>query len=119
MGGETLPVFVLACVRCGKTVSGGEDRCPRCGASFDGLTFECPFCGKHVTSGQHECDSCGTRFEAFAGEVAETSVISLDSGIGSSGLQPREDLTYECPACGESVEESDDRCSHCGIMFAE
>lgn len=119
MAEKSLPVFLLACVECGKTVSGTEDKCPRCGTSFEGLNFECPFCGEQVSMGQRRCESCGTEFEVFAVEVAEASAISLDSGVGPSTPQSKEELAYECPACGKSVDEADDKCPHCGATFTD
>ncbi|MDH3365291.1 MAG: zinc ribbon domain-containing protein [Thermoplasmata archaeon] len=122
MAQESLPVFILACVACGKTVSGGEEKCPRCGVSFAGVRFECPFCGEHVSMRERKCSSCGTEFEVFAEEVAEASAISLDSGIESPAAaqsSPAEELVYECPACGKSVAETDDKCPHCGAAFTE
>ncbi|UCE81111.1 MAG: zinc ribbon domain-containing protein [Methanobacteriota archaeon] len=117
MADKSLPVFVLACVECGKTVSGNEEKCPRCGISFEGLGFECPFCGGHVSTNQRRCESCGTEFEVFASEVAEASAISLDSGTSISTPEPKDSLEYECPACGKSVGEVDDKCPHCGANF--
>lgn len=119
MAEESLPVFILACVECGKTVSGMEECCPRCGKSFEGLNFECPFCGEQVSLHQHKCDSCGTEFEVFAVEVAEASTISLDRGDRLVRSTPREELSYECPACGKPVAESDDKCPNCGAAFTE
>ena len=119
MADKSLPVFVLACVECGKTVSGGEGKCPRCGVSFEDLDFECPFCGEHVSAGQHTCDSCGTQFEIFAAEVADASAISLDSEHESLTEERTEELEYECPACGKAVSETDDKCPHCGASFTE
>ena len=118
MAEESPPVFVLACVSCGKTVSGDEEKCPRCGVSFEDRKFECPFCGEHTTSAEKKCGSCGTEFEIFAEEVAETSVIELDS---SSGSEPsgKDGATFECPACGKAVDEADEKCPHCGAIFTE
>jgi rubrerythrin len=120
MGEDSPPVFVLACVACGKTVSGNEDECPRCGASFEDREFECPFCGEHTTSANLRCEACNTEFEVFAEEVAETSSVELDGadeavsegeGGGESG--------FECPACGKAVGDADEKCPHCGAMFSE
>jgi DNA-directed RNA polymerase subunit RPC12/RpoP len=126
MAEQSLPVFILACVACGKTVSGKEDKCPRCGASFEELEFECPFCGEKVTASQSKCVSCDTEFEIFAEEVAEASSVELDS----EGSAPEEaplltegeapdQASYECPSCGKPVGESDTKCPHCGVMFSE
>jgi predicted amidophosphoribosyltransferase len=123
MAEQSLPVFVLACVACGKTVSGKEEKCPRCGASFDDVEFECPFCGETVTASQNKCESCSTEFEIFAEEVAEVSSVDLDSeaaGAPPQAEEPRPDpVTYECPSCGKQVGDSDNRCPHCGAMFSE
>ncbi len=122
MAQDSLPVFVIACVACGKTVSGNEEKCPRCGASFAGVKFECPFCGEHVSINERKCGSCGTEFEVFAEDVAEASTISLDSESESLVLTPpsgSEEIAYECPACGKPVAESDDACPHCGARFTE
>lgn len=119
MAEESLPVFVLACVSCGKTVSGDEDKCPRCGISFEDRKFECPFCSEHTTSANMRCESCGTEFEIFAEEVAETSTIELDSP-SQSEPPPKDDApTFECPSCGKNVGEEDKKCPHCGAVFTE
>jgi len=123
MAEQSLPVFILACVGCGKTVSGREGKCPRCGASFDDMEFECPFCGETVTASQNKCESCGTEFEIFAEEVAEMSIVSLDSEGTEPSSQPEppgaDQAVYECPACGKPVGEADTKCPNCGAMFSE
>ncbi|HIH01365.1 TPA: hypothetical protein HA259_04705 [Thermoplasmata archaeon] len=125
MADQSHPVFILACVTCGKTVSGNEEKCPRCGTSFEGMEFECPFCGEKVTTTDTMCPFCKTEYEIFAEEVAETSSVELDSpGSPPSDAQEQEagkpeKAEYECPACGKSVGESDNKCPHCGAMFSE
>ncbi len=118
-----MPVFVLACVGCGKTVSGREEKCPRCGASFDDVEFECPFCGETVSASQSKCGSCGTEFEIFAEEVAEMSAIPLDHEDDGPSSQPEQrgidQTVYQCPSCGKPVGESDTKCPNCGAMFTE
>ena len=123
MGQEPLPVFVFGCVSCGKTVAGTEDKCPRCGASFDDVKFECPFCGELVSPRQRRCSSCGTEFGEFAEEVSETSAIDLDRESDSPPTEASQDgsveaVTYECPQCGKPLSESDDRCPNCGARFS-
>jgi len=121
MAEQTLPVFILACVGCGKTVSGNETKCPRCGTSFDEMKFECPFCGETVTASQKKCDSCGTEFEIFAEDVVETSSVALDSEGTEPSSQPEQpgvgQAAYECPSCGKPVGETDTKCPSCGAMF--
>ncbi|HUU07321.1 MAG TPA: zinc ribbon domain-containing protein [Thermoplasmata archaeon] len=123
MAEQPLPVFVLACVGCGKTVSGREEKCPRCGASFDDIEFECPFCGETVTALQSKCESCGTEFEIFAEEVAEMAVVALDREAIETSSQPEQpgagQAVYECPSCGKPVDESDTKCPNCGAIFTE
>ena len=120
MADDSLPVFILACVSCGKTVSGKEEKCPRCGASFEDLDFECPFCGEAVKLSQNKCGSCGTEFEVFAGEVAESSSVELDGeeSAAPSGKSGESPVEYECPACGKPVGEEDTKCPHCGAVFS-
>ena len=123
-----MPVFVFGCMSCGKTVAGTEKTCPRCGASFEDAKFECPFCGELISPGEKSCRTCGTEFSSFSGEVSETSVIELDGREGSAeeplpaepevdGEEP-EVVSFECPACGKQVAESDSKCPHCGAMFS-
>jgi len=112
MDDKGVPVFVFACVSCGKTVSGSERTCPRCGASFEDVRFECPFCGTLVSPDQHTCPSCKTEFSVFAGDVAETATIELDGDGG-------EVEEFECPACGKPVSSDDQKCPHCGALFSE
>ncbi len=122
MADGPMPVFVLGCVACGKTVSGNESQCPRCGASFEDMKFECPFCGELIRSDARRCQSCGTQFDVFAEEVVESTSVELDSeettapepetGGGSS-----DEVSYECPSCGKPVAESDDTCPSCGARF--
>lgn len=116
MADQSPPVFVLACVSCGKTVSGSEGKCPRCGASFEELRFECPFCGKLVSPGAARCRECGTEFCVFAETVDEASSVDLDGSEGEVGGPAKEE--YECPACGKPVGEKDATCSHCGARFS-
>lgn len=115
---DATPVFVFGCISCGKTVSGNEPSCPRCGTSFKGLKFECPFCGELVSPSDHRCTSCGTEFATFAEDVADTSSVSLD-GARTSGTadSPAESVEFECPNCGKSVSENDRECPHCGAVF--
>ncbi|UCE90836.1 MAG: zinc ribbon domain-containing protein [Methanobacteriota archaeon] len=117
MAEDPPPVFVLACVSCGKTVSGNEIKCPRCGALFDDREFECPFCGEHTTSDDSRCKACSTEFEVFAEEVAETATVRLD-GLDSQA-KADEGPNLECPACGRTVGEAERKCPHCGAMFSE
>ena len=130
MGKEPMPVFVFACIACGKTVSGSERSCPRCGASFEGVMFECPFCGELVSPSQRKCGSCGTEFGSFSEEVSETSAVDLDGSEGPvsevaqptpetppSAEKPSEVVEFECPACGKPVGENDTTCPSCGARF--
>lgn len=133
MGEEPMPVFVFACVACGKTVAGNEPSCPRCGASFEGVMFECPFCGELVSPTQSRCESCGTEFGSFSEEVNETSAVDLDGAEGAAEAEPdpqaerqeepgseepaHDETEFECPVCGKSVGENDTKCPHCGAMF--
>jgi rubrerythrin len=128
MGKDPMPVFVFGCISCGKTVAGNEPRCPRCGASFEGVMFECPFCGELVSPAQQKCPKCETEFSAFSEDVSETSSVNLDgedTGTDEGPQQPSESeaevgkgaTEFECPACGKSVSESDTRCPHCGANF--
>ena len=134
MAQDPLPVFVFGCLVCGKTVSGNESKCPRCGASFEDVRFECPFCGELTSPSQSRCDACGTEFTAFAEEVSETSSINLDGSEGEGAPaepvpeeQPEkpaeaaapEPVEYECPNCGKPVGEKDSACPHCGASFTE
>jgi len=127
MADKSLPVFVFGCASCGKTVSGREKTCPRCGASFEGVMFECPFCGELVSPSDRSCASCGTEFESFAEDVSEVCSVDLD-GPSEASKQPSQEqarksdegteaVEYECPVCGKSVSESDTRCPHCGAQF--
>lgn len=119
MSEEPHPVFVLACLACGKTVSGSETKCPRCGASFEDMCFECPFCGEVVSAVQTRCDECGTEFSLFAEAVDEAATLELD-GPGEGGATEVIDAaSYECPACGKPVGENDESCPHCGARFTE
>ncbi len=128
MGNDPMPVFVFGCISCGKTVSGNEPRCPRCGASFEGVMFECPFCGELVSPAQRKCPKCGTEFSSFSEDVSETSSVDLDGEASGAGKNPplasgskaeaaEGETEFECPACGKSVSESDTRCPHCGAVF--
>ncbi|MEM0344243.1 MAG: zinc ribbon domain-containing protein [Thermoplasmata archaeon] len=128
MAEHSLPVFVFGCTSCGKTVSGREAACPRCGASFEGVMFECPFCGELVSPTDRACESCGTEFESFAEEVSEASSVDLDGPVeppesASRSSQAREipqsseTVEYECPVCGKPVGENDMKCPHCGAQF--
>jgi len=118
MDEPSAPVFVLACISCGKTVSGGEKVCPRCGASFENLRFECPFCGELVSPSDTCCHSCKTEFALFAGEVEETSSIDLDGGEAPTDRPSGGDAEYECPSCGKPVGAEDKQCPHCGANFS-
>jgi len=123
MAEEDMPVFVFGCMSCGKTVSGKETSCPRCGASFEGVVFECPFCGEPVSPRQTRCENCGTEFSAFSEGVSETAQVELDGGDhpAASAPSPHDDsdsVDYECPSCGKPVSEKDDECPHCGARFA-
>ncbi len=114
------PVFILACIACGKTVSGSEKSCPRCGASFDEVRFECPFCGELVKLDSTRCASCGTEFSVFAESVDENSSVVLDGPENDVAEAQGPDITeYECPACGKPVSENDDVCPSCGAKFSE
>ncbi len=116
MADPSSPVFVLACVSCGKTVSGSEAKCPRCGASFEEVRFECPFCGELVSPGQSRCPECGTEFSIFADAVDEASSVGLDGPVEDA---PDEVSEFECPACGKAVGADDTECPHCGARFSE
>lgn len=118
MADPSTPVFVLACVSCGKTVSGSEAECPRCGASFKDVCFECPFCGEVVSAGDSKCPTCGTEFSIFADAVDEASSVDLD-GPSESGTEESQVEEYECPACGKPVGAQDTDCPHCGAHFSE
>jgi predicted amidophosphoribosyltransferase len=143
MADDVPSVFVLACVACGKTVSGSEATCPRCGASFEDLCFECPFCGSIVSAGATKCSECNTEFSIFAEAVDDAASVELD-GPFEEAVQPSEPAAaepqaalpepvaepelpapvaetneYECPACGKPVGEKDDACPHCGARFTE
>ena len=121
MAKDPLPVFVFGCVSCGKTVEGGETSCPRCGASFEKVKFECPFCGELVSPADRKCAACGTEFAAFAQEVSVTSHVELDGSemraIDDSDTRRDQPVSYECPACGKPVSETDASCPHCGARF--
>lgn len=119
MSEESPPVFVLACLACGKTVSGSEGKCPRCGASFEDMCFECPFCGQIVSAVQTRCDECGTEFSVFAEAVDEATSLELDGPGEAPQAEPTDAAAYECPACGKPVGESDEACPHCGARFTE
>ncbi len=122
MAKEPLPVFVFGCMSCGKTVAGNEDKCPRCGASFEEVTFECPFCGELVSPREKRCSECGTEFAEFAEEVLETAAIELDSTTSNAQFPAsevsKEELSYECPQCGAPLGEDDTKCPSCGARFA-
>jgi RNA polymerase subunit RPABC4/transcription elongation factor Spt4 len=113
MDDESKPVFVLACASCGKTVSGGESACPRCGVSFEDLRFECPFCGELVVPELRKCPSCGTAFDVFAEDVADKATVELDG----HQTAPEEVAGFECPNCGKAVSEGDKECPGCGARF--
>jgi rubrerythrin len=122
MADKPMPVFILGCVACGKTVSGTESKCPRCGVSFEDMRFECPFCGELIRSDIRRCNSCGTSFDVFAEDVVESTSVNLDSSDSTapepgSDDEPSEEVTYECPSCGKSVSESDEACPSCGARF--
>jgi rubrerythrin len=119
MDETSAPAFVFGCLACGKTVSGGEPKCPRCGASFEDVKFECPFCGELISPEEHRCPSCGTEFAIFADEVSEKSSIDLDNGSADPAEVDAGSTEFECPACGKSVSESDKSCPHCGALFSE
>ena len=119
MSEEDMPVFVFGCMSCGKTVSGKEKSCPRCGASFEGVVFECPFCGDAISPEQTRCNGCGTEFSSFSEGVSETAAVDLD-GEGRPrhvGVE-KDSAEYECPTCGKPVSESDNECPHCHARFA-
>jgi len=119
MADQSPPVFVLACIACGRTVSGSEAKCPHCGASFEGLRFECPFCGQMVSPGEPRCSECGTEFSIFAEAVEEASSVELngpETGASDAGAEAAE---YECPSCGKPVGAEDKECPHCGACFSE
>jgi DNA-directed RNA polymerase subunit RPC12/RpoP len=124
MADEDMPVFVFGCMSCGKTVSGKEKSCPRCGASFESVVFQCPFCGEPVSPSQLRCESCGTEFGSFAEDVSETAAVSLDGGDRSHEMPTHEaapleeSVEYECPSCGKPVSENDSECPHCGAKFS-
>ncbi len=118
MAEEGMPVFVFGCMSCGKTVSGKERSCPRCGASFEGVVFECPFCGDAVSPDETRCKTCGTEFSAFSEGVSETSAVALDGGDRPSHVgEPKESVEYQCPECGNPVGENDDECPSCHAKF--
>ncbi len=119
MAEEDMPVFVFGCMSCGKTVSGREKACPRCGASFEGVVFECPFCGEAVSPDETRCPNCHTEFSAFSEGVSETSAVALDGEGRPSHVGERKGpVEYECPECGGLVGESDSECPHCHARFA-
>jgi RNA polymerase subunit RPABC4/transcription elongation factor Spt4 len=115
MADDPAPIFILACISCGKTVSGKEKSCPQCGTVFEDMCFECPFCGQIVSPGETRCKECGTEFSVFAEEVCESAHIELDGPDASE--KPAESSEYECPACGKPVGENDSQCPHCGAKF--
>ncbi len=121
MGEQAPAVFVLGCVSCGKTVSGSEEKCPRCGASFKDAYFECPFCGHVVSAGQSKCSECGTEFSIFAETVDESASVELDGPamLPPAPAEAEGPAEYECPACGKPVGEEDSQCPHCGARFSE
>lgn len=119
MAEEAPAVFVLGCVSCGKTVSGSEETCPRCGASFAEAYFECPFCGEVVLAGTSKCRACGTEFSIFAETVDDAASVELDGPASSAAPVPEAPAEYECPACGKPVGEDDPECPHCGARFSE
>jgi len=125
MADKDMPVFVFGCLSCGKTVSGKEKSCPRCGASFESVVFECPFCGESVSPSNQRCRNCGTEFSSFAEGVQEISSVALDGESRRPAIsegEPRakadESVEYECPACGKPVSENDSECPHCGARFS-
>jgi len=118
MADQSPPVFVLACIACGKTVSGSEAECPHCGASFEDLRFECPFCGQLVSPGEPRCTECGTEFSVFAEAVEEASSLELD-GPATVDASAADATDYECPSCGKPVGADDTECPHCGARFSE
>lgn len=119
MSEEDMPVFVFGCMSCGKTVSGKEKSCPRCGASFEGVTFECPFCGDPISPDQRRCRNCGTEFSAFSEDVSETAAVDLDgTGRPSHVGESKESVEYQCPECGKPVSENDGECPHCHARFS-
>jgi predicted RNA-binding Zn-ribbon protein involved in translation (DUF1610 family) len=113
MAEKPSPVFVFGCVSCGKTVSGDERLCPRCGATFEDVRFECPFCGELTSPDEGRCKSCGTEFAVFADNVADAASIALDGMGGTEGP-----VEFECPNCGKKVAENDQKCPHCGVVFS-
>lgn len=131
MAEEAPAIFVLACVSCGKTVSGSEDKCPRCGVSFKDACFECPFCGSIVSAEETRCSECGTEFSIFAETVDDSATVELDgpevqapAADPAPEAAPQEAVAegpaeYECPSCGKPVGESDSVCPHCGARFSE
>ena len=122
MAEQAPAVFVLGCVSCGKTVSGDEEKCPRCGAPFADASFECPFCGEVVSAGESKCPECGTEFSIFAETVDDSAVVELDGpGVAAAPVEPAPEgpVEYECPACGKPVTENDPECPHCGAHFSE
>lgn len=114
------PLFVFGCSSCGRTVSGSEERCPRCGQEFaDDVLFECPFCGELIGVRAVSCPACRTRFAALAEarEASDTALESVTEAMLEEGRPTEEQLNkpYVCPSCDAPLAGTEAACPNCEI----
>lgn len=119
------PRRLFGCPFCGQAITGSEDKCRRCGATFSDTTrFECPFCGELVSPFVEDCPSCGIDLKAFLAKTLElteqSDVDRLLEELGNlsthaEGPKPTEGAV--CPFCGTEVTGVEPFCPNCRVAF--
>lgn len=88
-----------SCPRCSWMLTGGEDRCPKCGAGFvDEVSYQCPICAATVAEDAVKCTECGT---SFAEEEAPTEAAPAEEERPAA----EEELGAPKPIVQETVDE--------------
>ncbi|UCE92306.1 MAG: hypothetical protein JSV90_04000 [Methanobacteriota archaeon] len=117
---------LFGCPACGFRVSGDEDTCSRCGASFgDKARFECPFCGEPVSPDDVRCPSCMVKFRDFVSKSEKRASNKNIDGLLMTIIEKEakevkeQDRKLSCPMCSWLVDGSEETCPKCGIVFSE
>jgi len=116
------PLFVFGCASCGRTVSGLEERCPRCGQEFAAnARFECPFCGEFVEIRKARCPACGTSFASLseAREASDSALDAVTEAVLEEARPAPGELRkpYVCPSCDAPLQGTETACPNCEIAL--
>ena len=109
------------CLVCGKTIVGDGQFCSFCGSRIDSNTILhsanaapeliCGRCGAVLDKDAKFCEKCRLPVEKTLEEAAEQVV---DSSVVAGSAITFEQERFECPVCGEEVEEGATFCGNCG-----